>query len=818
MAIQYLQDDVRVISAWCDNNEKIVVTEGEGYVYDESRSDKGLVDGNTIKSPCFQLKDDNGVVVIPDQGQNDVFSDCVYLAIRRSDGTEALFNCIVLDGAKGLISIPIEIGITKLFGKVKGEIRFITSNSVVKFYGINFYVNKGVSDNAAQQSESFTALVEALQKIVLIIPAGDVGTLSMDTTIQHSGTNPVASGVIYDFVDGNFERYKIISDDEVDTANDSNTIYTHVVQSGFKGLVFFVGYNNYGGSETVKQYRLCKDGRFEYRTGTVVVPTTTPNIYTWDKTYNENWNPIGSADNIQDSAIITSKIYNSAVTTEKINDGAITSQKIANNAVTTNKLADDSVTPDKLDRSYVPSARNIAGIDLQDDITDSELRTALNINDIVIPTAEESADWTDFIPSTFTGHGRKAAFWDGYLWVLYGVFEEQGTAYYRWDKLLNEYDINILIDSKVNPKIDDLLINKQTYKSSLLLPPQACTSNIVSGNSTQVIWYYGQTNDQRIYINRGINQQSYVGKTVYQSCWKRPYNNYYQSSNDSPPASVRVQAVDYPRVDGSTTKCIPVCEYQIGDVYKVIDTGKTYICTGDGFSCSFSGNNLSEGIYTYIWTEIEQDLANVELQSNKVTSISSSSTDTQYASAKCVFSFVNNSILNKLNIYIPQQASDDLPPIYTPNTDVYNCDYKTIWCSSNGKRYIMTSRNSITISGHTIYKNGWKCIAKSDSNIIYSSAPPVSEHINSSDYNSSDYYVYCIPVPRFDIGDLYIYHSSQSDDRLYVCIDRSINVNFLGEDMSSADISYSWFEITDTYTKSEIDTMIGDIETLLSQV
>ena len=43
-----------------------------------------------------------------------------------------------------------------------------------------------------------------------------------------------------------------------------------------------------------------------------------------------------------------------------------------------------------------------------------------------------------------------------------------------------------------------------------------------------------------------------------------------------------------------------------------------------------------------------QDISGKENSSNKVTSISSSSTNTQYPSAKCVYDAINNAIVNVL--------------------------------------------------------------------------------------------------------------------------------------------------------------------------
>jgi len=64
---------------------------------------------------------------------------------------------------------------------------------------------------------------------------------------------------------------------------------------------------------------------------------------------------------IDDNAIISSKINASAITSVKIADGAITASQITSNAVTTDKIANDAVTANKLVRKFTISTSNPAG-------------------------------------------------------------------------------------------------------------------------------------------------------------------------------------------------------------------------------------------------------------------------------------------------------------------------------------------------------------------------------------------------------------------------------------------------------------------------
>lgn len=352
--------------AWRNNNLNLALVQGEGITIPSGTSDSATVTAFRAKAPRLQLRDDQGIIGLSDGNPQVVW------AVKRPDKSEDMVACNIVTASDGIIEIPITASVTQYAGEVLGEIRIITSNGVVKFYGINATVGDGVSDDAAAKSARYSALLAALQKVVTLDASG-IATLDtlIDGELSDNGSNPVASGVLKTYLKSHYVRYESVSDDAIDTANDQRTVYIHNVGGGVRGLVFFVGYNNYTGVTTVIQYRICKGGRVEYRTGTVKSPITTPNTYTWDKTYSENWNPIGSTQNIQDAAVTTAKvadgavtepkIANSAVTTSKINDEAVTTEKIKASAVTSEKLSTDAVTTSKIKNGAVTSAKIASG-------------------------------------------------------------------------------------------------------------------------------------------------------------------------------------------------------------------------------------------------------------------------------------------------------------------------------------------------------------------------------------------------------------------------------------------------------------------------
>ena len=386
--MSYSYDDVYVLHAWRDNRRRLVLTQGEGY-------SGTITDNDVIKAPRFQLRDERDVIEIPSSG-----SPSVQLAVTRSNHTEDLLTCTVVDRENGIISCPITKSLTDVAGEVKGEIRLVTANSVTKFYGVDFYIFDGVSDAAAAQSSQFSALIEALQQVGLVISGGSSGTVALDTVIQYNGTKPVASGIIYNYLQGNYRQISFAHENNessyddggvyIDDATDIMKMYYVKNSNGARvGILFCVqtpGYN-YGTQVKIDAY-----GNITTR---VKTKESGEADYTW-----KSWTPVGTTRNIQDGAVTTPKLANGAVTSAKIgsgevkttnvNDGAVTTAKIADsavtagkldsNAVTTQKIADSAVTADKLGSSAVTTAKINDGAVTADKLGSSAVATG-KIND-----------------------------------------------------------------------------------------------------------------------------------------------------------------------------------------------------------------------------------------------------------------------------------------------------------------------------------------------------------------------------------------------------------------------------------------------------
>lgn len=339
--MSYSYDDVYVLYAWRDNRRRLVLTQGEGY-------SGAITDNDVIKAPRFQLRDERDVIEIPSSG-----NPSVQLAVTRSNHTEDLLTCTVVDRENGIISCPITKSLTDVAGEVKGEIRLVTANSVTKFYGVDFYIFDGISDAAAAQSSQFSALIEALQQVGLVISGGSKGTVALDTVIQHNGTKPVASGVLYDYLQGNYRQISFAHENNessyddggvyIDDATDIMKMYYVKKSNGARvGILFCVrtpGYN-YGTQVKIDAY-----GNITTR---VKTQESGEMDYTW-----KSWTPAGTTRNIQDGAVTTAKLADGAVTAGKLDSNAVTTQKIADSAVTANKLGSSAVTTAKINDGAV---------------------------------------------------------------------------------------------------------------------------------------------------------------------------------------------------------------------------------------------------------------------------------------------------------------------------------------------------------------------------------------------------------------------------------------------------------------------------------
>lgn len=262
-------DRVYTMYAWRDNNNRLVFTQGEGAT---------TLDGTAtrIKAPRFQLRDDQGVM-------NLSGSPVISLALTRPDKSEDLLACTIIDAANGIVSCPITASATAIAGQAVGEIRLSSTNGTIKFFGVHALIYDGVSNSAAAQSTQFSALVDALQKVATVDPDGS-NTVTLDSAIVENGTNPVASGVIYDYIEAQkttLEKYAAsVAVDNAVAADCAYRVYTSadgLVSTGYH-LVIAVP-----ATSQITQYLFAQNGAVLYRTCPATNGQQSGSWQTWAK-------------------------------------------------------------------------------------------------------------------------------------------------------------------------------------------------------------------------------------------------------------------------------------------------------------------------------------------------------------------------------------------------------------------------------------------------------------------------------------------------------------------------------------------------------
>lgn len=172
--------------------------------------------------------------------------------------------------------------------------------------------------------------------------------------------------------------------------------------------------------------------------------------------------------------------------------------------------------------------------------------------------------------------------------------------------------------------------------------------------------------------------------------------------------------------------------------------------------------------------------------------------------------FVNDRLIRKITnemgytrppAYIPMDS--DANDVLKTGNDLFRAgDYGGVWFLQMGTSYV-------TVEGELTHYWGWKRLTSLRHD--YNQDPPPELEPFEVFY---DYYLDGIRIekvwlsPKYQVGDYYYYNGEW-----YIC-------NFAECEFraSGGVYVYQWTRVVDTYTKTKIDAMIGDIESLLSEV
>ena len=149
--------NVYELNAWRDNNITINCTQGEYSELTFTGSSLTDIKGKKIN---FQLYDEDGLIDLSDV--DEVYYDAV-----NEQGEQSACDALVINKTTNTVILGLSKTMTSKSGKVKGEIRLVTSkvdgnnkitSTNTKFYGVNLKVNKSNDDGGLIDNPQFSEL------------------------------------------------------------------------------------------------------------------------------------------------------------------------------------------------------------------------------------------------------------------------------------------------------------------------------------------------------------------------------------------------------------------------------------------------------------------------------------------------------------------------------------------------------------------------------------------------------------------------------------------------------------------------------------
>lgn len=152
------------LNAWRDNNIIINCTQGEYSELTFTGSSLTDIKGKKIN---FQLYDEDGLIDLSDV--DEVYYDAV-----NEQGEQSACDALVINKTTNTVILGLSKTMTFKSGKVKGEIRLVTSkvdgnnkitSTNTKFYGVNLKVNKSNDDGVLIDNPQFSELEKLITYI-----------------------------------------------------------------------------------------------------------------------------------------------------------------------------------------------------------------------------------------------------------------------------------------------------------------------------------------------------------------------------------------------------------------------------------------------------------------------------------------------------------------------------------------------------------------------------------------------------------------------------------------------------------------------------
>lgn len=162
------------LNAWRDNNITINCTQGEYSELTFTGSSLTDIKGKKIN---FQLYDGDGLIDLSDV--DEVYYDAV-----NEQGEQSACDALVINKTTNTVILGLSKAMTSKSGKVKGEIRLVTSkvdgnnkitSTNTKFYGVNLKVNKSNDDGGLIGNPQFSELEKLITYVKIAAKITDEG-------------------------------------------------------------------------------------------------------------------------------------------------------------------------------------------------------------------------------------------------------------------------------------------------------------------------------------------------------------------------------------------------------------------------------------------------------------------------------------------------------------------------------------------------------------------------------------------------------------------------------------------------------------------
>lgn len=163
---------IYTVHAWKDNNKFFTVVQGEG----------------GVKYPRLKIIDDNGSI--------DLTGASITYTSTLPRGSEEIVDATIIDAKQGIVEFEIKSSMTMYSGIAYGELNIVSDSKVLKVGGINLTISSATNGHEIEASEQFSALVEALRKVVTLTPEGTAVIPDGNITTEKLADNAITSNKI----------------------------------------------------------------------------------------------------------------------------------------------------------------------------------------------------------------------------------------------------------------------------------------------------------------------------------------------------------------------------------------------------------------------------------------------------------------------------------------------------------------------------------------------------------------------------------------------------------------------------------------------